>query len=249
MRGLRRHVDGGLAGHRVHVGHDPAGLQRRGVRARVVGGQRHHPVRAGEGGLGGGLVAGLPRVGQVVGLALLLVADQLSALRQGLLGRGDGVEHLVVDLDQLGPVGGRVRVGGDDRGHLLALVADLVGGQHGLGVARQGRHPGQVVGGHQLAGHHGQHAVHRCRSLGVDAVDARVGHRRAHQRHVQHPGQCDVVEEVSLALDEPGVLHPLDAVADAADLGRRRRCVSHCVLPFSCRRWTTTPQLRRPGWP
>ena len=54
--------------------------------------------------------------------------------RERVLGVGERLELLVVDLD---PVGGAARglgmVGGDDR-HRLALVADLVERQHGLVV-------------------------------------------------------------------------------------------------------------------
>ena len=175
-------------------------------------------VGLGEGGVGGGRVAGLPLVDQVVGLALLLVADHHRARLQRLLGGGDGGQHVVVDLDELGGVDRGVGVGGDDGRHLLALVAHLVGGQHRLGVARQGRHPGQAVLGHELAGHHGHHALHLGRRGGVDRVDPGVGHRRAQDGHVEHAGQDDVVEVVALALDEPGVLVALDRVADAADL-------------------------------
>ena len=37
-----------------------------------------------------------------------------------------------------------VLVGGDHEGHLLALEAHLVAGQHGLGVVGDGGHPGQA---------------------------------------------------------------------------------------------------------
>jgi len=57
---------------------------------------------------------------------------------------------------------------GDDRGDLLALEADLVGGQDGLRVARQGRHPRQVVLRHQVARHHGDHAGQRRGAARVD---------------------------------------------------------------------------------
>ncbi len=57
----------------------------------------------------------------------------------------DRGQHLVVDVDQLEGVAGGVPVLGDDEGDLLALEADLVGGQHGLHVVGQGRHPGQAL--------------------------------------------------------------------------------------------------------
>ena len=51
-----------------------------------------------------------------------------------LAGVDDRVERLVLDVDQLERVAGRVAVLGDDEGDLLALEADLVGGEHGLHV-------------------------------------------------------------------------------------------------------------------
>ncbi len=51
----------------------------------------------------------------------------------------------------------------------------------------------------------------------VDAPDPRVRHRRAQDRHVQHPGQGVVVEVVALPGDEAVVL------ADAGPSGRCRR--------------------------
>ena len=89
----------------------------------------------GEGGFGGRRVARFPLVDQVAGLAFLLVADERRAVPQRLLGRGDSGKDLVVDVDQLERVLGDVPVRGDHGRHLLALVADLVGGQHGLCVA------------------------------------------------------------------------------------------------------------------
>ncbi len=216
--GLRGQPQGGLAGHRVDVRDDPACLERRGMRARIVRLEGHDAVGLGEGRVGGRRVAGFPLVDQVVGLALLLVPDHDRVRLERLLGRGDGREHVVVDLDELAGVDGHVRIGGDDGRHLLALVAHLVGGQHRLGVARQRRHPGQAVLGHELAGHDGHDALHLGRRRRVDALDAGVGHRRAHDGHVEHAGEGDVVEVVALPLDETGVLVALDGMTDAADL-------------------------------
>ena len=77
-------------------------------------------------------------------LALDLVADERGVGVE----RPAGVDHrrqrLVLDVDQLERVACRVAVLGDDEGDLLALVAHLVGGEHGLHVGRQRRHPGQL---------------------------------------------------------------------------------------------------------
>ena len=151
VRRLRGHVDRRLAGRRVDVRHAAAALERRRVAARVVRVELDDPVGLGEGALGGVGVTGLPVVDVVGVLALLVVADQRRVALERLLRRGDGRQRVVVDLDQLERVLGGVRVGGDDGRDLLPLEADLVGREHGLGVARERRHPGELVLGHQLA--------------------------------------------------------------------------------------------------
>ena len=83
--------------------------------------------------VGGVLVSRRPRVGDVIALTFLVVPDQRVG-SQGLLGRGDRLELLVVDVDQREGITGDVGVGGDDRRHLLALEPHLVGGQDSLGV-------------------------------------------------------------------------------------------------------------------
>ena len=80
---------------------------------------------------------------------LSVLALDLVAHERGVgVERPAGVDHrrqrLVLDVDQLERVACRVAVLGDDEGDLLALVAHLVGGQHGLHVGRQRRHPGQL---------------------------------------------------------------------------------------------------------
>ena len=55
-------------------------------------------------------------------------------------GVDDRRQRLVLDLDELEGVAGRVPVLGHDEGHLLALEAHLVGGKHG--ERRRGTGPG-----------------------------------------------------------------------------------------------------------
>src|SRR6202044_3950961 len=188
------------------------------VRAGVVQLQPRDQVRLGKGALGALGVAYLPVVDDVAVLARLVVPDDRRALGHGLGRVHDDGQRLILDVDDLARVLGDVRVVGDDARHLLALEADLVGGQHGLGVVGQGRHPGQVAGGHHLAGEHQAHAGDVPRPAGVDGLDAGVGHGAAPDLHVQHPGQGDVVGVVALAADEPVVLDTLAAGAEAADL-------------------------------
>ena len=79
------------------------------------------------------------------------VADDRGVRRQRGAGVDDRGQQLVVDVDQLERIPCGVTVFGDDEGHLLPLEADLVGGQDGLDVVAQGRHPGQAAGGQVLA--------------------------------------------------------------------------------------------------
>ena len=161
--------------------------------------------------LGGGRVTGLPVEAVVVGLAFEVGADH----RRGGIERGadvhHGVQRVVLDVDQLQRVAGRIPVLGNDERHLLALEAHLVGGQHGLHVVGQRRHPGQTLLGQVGAGHHRLDLRMCLRGSHIDADDAGVRVRRAQDRQVQHPRQRDVVDVAAAAPDEPGILlaqHP-----------------------------------------
>ena len=202
----------------------------------------------GEHRVGRGLVSGLPVEAVVVGLAGEVVADH----RRGRVERGadvhDGGQRLVLDVDELERVPGRVPVLGDDEGHLLALEADLVGGQHRLHVVGQRRHPGQAALGEHRAGDDQLHLRVRLGGADVHAHDPPVGDRRAEDRQVQHAGQLDVVDEAALAADEPRVLlaqhpavaHRLAVVVD--ELGGHGW--SSTVTTSGCR-----PPRRRPTGP
>ena len=109
VRRLRGHVDRRLAGRRVDVRDAAAALERRRVRARVERLEADDAVRLGERALGRLGVARLPVVDAVVGLALLVVADQRRAGCERGLRRRDRGQGLVVDLDQLERVVRRVR--------------------------------------------------------------------------------------------------------------------------------------------
>ena len=229
VRRLVAVVDVELAGLRVEVGDHPARLQRRRVAARVDDVARDDRVGLGEGAVGRVLVAGLPgRAGEVVGLALLVVADQRRVVVERLARVDDGVERLVVDVDQLQRVARDVLVGRDHARDLLALEADLVAREHGLRVVGDRRHPGQAERLEVLGRDHGGDAGQRERGGGVDRVDPRVGEGRTQDRRVHHPGQADVVEVVALAADEARVLLALQAAeADRPVLDRAHRGTSN----------------------
>ena len=131
-----------LPGHRVHVGHGAAGLQRGRVRPRVHHVLGDHHVRGGEHRVGGRLVARGPVEDVVVRRPAR--SSRITGAPGSSAGRVDhDRERLVLDVDQLERIPGRVPVLGHHERHLLALEPDLVGGQHGLHVAGQSRHPGQ----------------------------------------------------------------------------------------------------------
>ena len=186
--------------------------------------RRHDRVGLGERAVGGRLVAGLPgRAREVVALAGLVVADQRRVGVERLAGVDDRRQRLVLDVDQLQRVVGRVLVGRDHERDLLALEADLVAGEHGLGVVGDRRHPGQAERLEVLGGDHGGDVGMGQRGRGVDRDDARVGVRAAQHGAVHHPRQLDVVEVGALAADEARVLLALQpAEADRA-LGRGAR--------------------------
>ena len=158
-------------------------------------------------------------------------------LLEGLLRRAHRRQRLVVDLDQLERVLRDVRGLRHHRRDLLALEANLVRYEDGLGVAGERRHPGEVVLRHQLAGHDRHDARKLLGARGVDRVEARVRERAAQELEVEHARQLDVVEVVALAADEAGILLARDGVADATDLGR-----SHGQLSLSSSR----PRSARP---
>jgi hypothetical protein len=222
VRRLVAVVDVELAGLRVEVGDHPARLQRRRVAARVDDVARDDRVGLGEGAVGRLLVAGLPqRAGQVVALADLVVADQRRVLVERLAGVDHGGQRLVLDVDQLQRVVGRVLVGRDHERDLLALEAHLVAGQHGLRVVGDRRHPREPERLQVLGGDDRRDVRVRERARRVDRDDLRVRVRGAQHLAVHHPRQLDVVEVGALAADEARVLLALEAAEADRPLGRR----------------------------
>ena len=222
VRRLVAVVDVELAGLRVEVGDDPARLERRRVATRVDDVPRDDGVGVGEGTVGGLLVARLPgRAGEVVGLALLVVADQGRVVVERLARVDDGRERLVLDVDQLERVARRVLVGRDHERDLLALEANLVAREHGLRVVGDRRHPGEAQRLEVLGGDDGRDVGVLERPGGVDRDDLRVREGAAQDSAVHHPGQADVVEVGPLAPDEARVLLALQAPEPDRPFARR----------------------------
>ena len=147
-------------------------------------------VRVGERLVGGVLVPRLPgRAGEVVDLPVLVVADQRRVLIERLAGVDHGRQRVVVDLDQLQRVAGRVLVGRDHARDLLVLEAHLVAGQDGLRVVGDRRHPREAERLQVLGRDHRGDVRGRERGAGVDRVDLRVRERAAQDRGVEHPGR------------------------------------------------------------
>ena len=134
-----------------------------------------------------------------------------------------------------------VLVGRDHERDLLALEADLVAGQHRLGVVGDRRHPRQPERLEVLGGDDRGDARVRERRGGVDRDDLGVRVGAAQHRAVHHPGQADVVEVGALAADEARVLLALEpAEADrplVVGLGRFSvTAIAHasCFVAASC---------------
>ena len=132
---------------------------------------------------------------------------------EGELGVGDRLLDLVVDLDLGGRVAGGLRVVGGDERHRLALVADLVPGQHRLVGDLE---PVHLATGHVLVREDGVHAADRERGRDVQLADARPRVRAAQGRSPQHPvgPQVGGIGEVALHLRD--AVGAADALADAA---------------------------------
>ena len=214
VRGLRGGPHGQLPADLVHVGDRPARLQRGRVDPRVehVLADRHLGVA--EDLVGAFGVAGLPVEDVVAGPVLQVVADERGVGVQCLAGVGHRGQQLVLHVDQLERVPGRVVVVGHHERHLLALEPDLVGGQHGLPVTGQGGHPGQAASGQGLAGDDGLDLGVGLGRDGVDGDDPGVRVRAAQHRAVEHAGQVHIVHVRALAADEPLVFlaqHPPEA--------------------------------------
>ena len=250
---LARHPED-LVGQIVAVGVDVLrrGDQREGAVRPIVAAdraaclQRHRgdPVvdqierddarRAREGGLDGGGVAGLEIDAEV---ARHVVPDQRRARLQRLGGIGHGGQGVVIDLDQLGRVPGRLQGLGDDEGDRLADEMDRPVGQgrarrhrdrRAVAVLGRGarRDDAQSLGVPLGRGEHGQHPRRRRGRSGIDPLDARVRVGRAQDQAMGHAIQRHVVQVAPRAGQKADVFLALDRLADG-----RSRPLTH---PGSC---------------
>jgi hypothetical protein len=94
---------------------------------------------------------------------------------------------------------------------LLALEADLVGGEHRLHVGRQSLHPGQSAGLEIPAGDHGVDLRVLERGGRVDRDDPGMRDRAPQDGAVEHPRQLHIVDEHARSTDEAGVFLALQS--------------------------------------
>ncbi len=211
---LRGHVEREPS-HRVELGDTAARLEWRRVAARKPDPLFDDFVRGGKRLCRLVLVADLPVV-DVIGLRLTIGAEQHLVLLRNE-GIGDDRQRLVLHLHRLGAVsGGSARLR-KHRRHFLVLEQHLADCQdHLLVVAVERRQPAEPGRLEILAGDDGFHAGHRQRGRAVDIDDLRVRVGAAHDRHVQHAGEAQVVDVIALALEEARILLALHRHAQRA---------------------------------
>ena len=190
MNALRRRVHDELLSRGVVAGHDAAPLHRH-VLVTVLA------EVGGDDAVGAGKRAVDISERADGGPAEHVVAEVVEhwwarRIERGL-GVGHGREGLVVDRDELTGVLGQVTALGHDERDRIADQAHLVGGEERVVGSAPARHhhrhrvrpTGQELL-HLLAGVDGQHAGRLlCRGR-VDARDARVRERAAHERAMKH---------------------------------------------------------------
>jgi hypothetical protein len=80
------------------------------------------------------------------------------------------------------------------------------------GIDRHRPHPIRYV----LAGHDRHGPGHATRQIHPDRTNSGVGHRGAHNDHMDHGGQDDVRDEMRLSAQVPLVFKPPERAADPA---------------------------------
>ena len=164
-----------------------------------------------------------------------IVPHQRHAGLDGVAGRDDGRQRLVVDLDQLGGID-RLIVGlGNHEGDVVADHAHAILDQRRIArpIARAAVAALEAAGHRQVAeagglvvgaGQHREHAGRGLRLRGVDRADARMGMRRAQHIAERHAGKRHVGDIAAAALEQPRVLEPRNRLTN--------REFTHCILAF-----------------
>ena len=167
---------------------------------------------------------------QVAGLAAMRKRRARAQRRAAI---GNRRQRLVIDLDESGRVfGDGARLRHHDRDG-LADEGDFILGENerrhvrrqliGAELQRQplGRQQRRNIGLRE----HRMHAGQAARSGGVDAADAGVRVRAAHERRLQHSGKFQIVDEAAIARESAARLRA------AAPDGRPPYSRSRCSLP------------------
>ena len=148
-------VHGQLAGDFIQVGNRSAGFHGCWVHTWVEDLLGYHNTVGIFLGLGNCLsrthgVTGFPRLiamhigDAVIGLPFIVTDDGGTRIHR-LPCVHDGIECLIININQFKCIFGDVTIRGDDVSNFLALKPNLVCCQHCLGVIRQGWHPGEVI--------------------------------------------------------------------------------------------------------
>ncbi len=157
-------------------------------------------------------------------VARRLLVDERRARSRRLLGAHHRGQRIDIDLDRLGGVLGRERGLGDDAGDGIADEAHLVARQrrprrllHRRAVPVLERHDAfeRAVLGEIGAGIDREHARHRARDRGVNALDHAMRDAAADHHRIGLAGELDVVGVAALAAHERGVLAARHRLADA----------------------------------
>ena len=216
VRRLRRVIRSQPLLTRVPVSHNGAGLVANAGVAAEHEGVLDHRVRI--------LEARLRIAGDVDTLEAQVVAeigvDQGSLGVQRCLHVGERLQFFVFDLHQLAGIlglGACARHHGADRLALPARAADRDGVlRRRLDALEMCEHadPRCDDFGQFFAGDNGDDARRLLCGRRIDALDVGVGVRRAHERHVRHPRQHHVADELRAALREPSQVWPRYRTAD-----------------------------------
>ena len=219
LRDHAAHVEGHLRGgghrdapERVGRREGAEGLHRRGLRGLAGVGALKDDVALGE---------CLVQIAKIAGTAAHQVASNVAALREhkGNVALGvdhdvvierlgkveQGLEHLIVDLNELEClVGGLLGLGGDDR-HLLVLVAHqvledqaIVGARLRIALAGNGK----AALGHVLVGVDAHHAGHLQGARCIDGADLGTGIRAALELDNERAGGHQVARVDGTSLEQ-----------------------------------------------
>src|SRR5262245_5395059 len=136
-----------------------------------------------------------------------------------LLGVGDDVERVVIDLDQVGGVAGLVFVSRDDGGDGLSDEDDFARGEHWVFWDFQFGQRGGAGDVADLAldvfaGVNGDHAGRVFSRVNVNRIDTSVGVRAAQYGDAERAGDLDVVDVMADALDQARVFCAFDFLSD-----------------------------------